>query len=242
VCRFVGYLGPPVALSALVLDPPHSLLRQSWAPRRQTHGVVNADGFGVGWYDLGVRAEPALYRSARPMWSDRNLPSLAPLVSSGAVVAAVRSATPPLPVEETSSPPFAVERWLFAHNGAVDGLGGVLRPLVSSARLAGVLGPSDAELLFAMALDRLDGGASVGEAVASVVSSVLAVTTGRLNLLLSDGVSMAATACGDSLFTCLWGGGVVVASEPFDDSPEWRAVDDGSLVVATAESCEVVSL
>jgi glutamine amidotransferase len=112
----------------------------------------------------------------------------------------------------------------------------------TSARLAGVLGPSDAELLFAMALDRLDGGASVGEAVASVVSSVLAVTTGRLNLLLSDGVSMAATACGDSLFTCLWGGGVVVASEPFDDSPEWRAVDDGSLVVATAESCEVVSL
>jgi hypothetical protein len=48
-----AYLGPPVRLSALLLDPPHSLLRQSWEPRRQRYGRMNADGFGVGWYPGG---------------------------------------------------------------------------------------------------------------------------------------------------------------------------------------------
>ncbi|PLW72317.1 class II glutamine amidotransferase, partial [Streptomyces sp. DJ] len=53
MCRHLAYLGPAVALREVVTDPPHSLLRQSWAPRRQRHGTVNADGFGVGWYADG---------------------------------------------------------------------------------------------------------------------------------------------------------------------------------------------
>ena len=53
MCRHVAYLGPPVPLRELLVDPPHSLLRQSWAPRRQLHGRMNADGFGVGWYAEG---------------------------------------------------------------------------------------------------------------------------------------------------------------------------------------------
>src|SRR2546423_8968256 len=106
MCRFVAYLGARVTLSDLLLAPPHSLLRQSWTPRHQTHGTVNADGFGVGWYDFDVRREPARYRSARPIWADRSFASIAGVVSSTAVLAAVRSATPPSPVEQTGSPPF----------------------------------------------------------------------------------------------------------------------------------------
>ncbi len=86
MCRFLGYLGPPVTLASIVLDPPHSLLRQAWAPRHQRPGAVNADGFGVGWYDLARRPEPARYRSARPIWGDRSFASLAGLVASGAVL------------------------------------------------------------------------------------------------------------------------------------------------------------
>ena len=44
MCRHLAYLGRPVPLRELLADPPHSLLRQSWAPRRQRHGTVNADG------------------------------------------------------------------------------------------------------------------------------------------------------------------------------------------------------
>jgi glutamine amidotransferase len=49
MCRHLAYLGPPVPLGRLLLDPPHGLLHQSWAPRRQRNGALNADGFGVGW-------------------------------------------------------------------------------------------------------------------------------------------------------------------------------------------------
>ena len=61
MCRHTAYLGPPATLASLLIDPPHSLYRQAWAPRRQRHGTVNADGFGVGWYADGDPV-PARYR------------------------------------------------------------------------------------------------------------------------------------------------------------------------------------
>ena len=51
MCRHLGWLGAPVPVSALVLDPPHGLLVQSYAPRLQKHGTMNADGWGVGFFD-----------------------------------------------------------------------------------------------------------------------------------------------------------------------------------------------
>ena len=51
MCRHLAYLGPPTTLAALLLDPPHGLLHQSYAPAdMRGGGTVNADGFGVGWY------------------------------------------------------------------------------------------------------------------------------------------------------------------------------------------------
>ncbi len=51
MCRHLGWLGREVTLSSLVLDPPHSLRVQSYAPRRQKHGLMNADGWGIGFFD-----------------------------------------------------------------------------------------------------------------------------------------------------------------------------------------------
>jgi glutamine amidotransferase len=48
----------------VLTDPPHGLQAQAWAPRRQRHGVVNADGFGVGW-DADGDPVPARYRRAQ---------------------------------------------------------------------------------------------------------------------------------------------------------------------------------
>src|ERR1035438_9234042 len=63
MCRHLAYLGPPVTLREVICDPPFGLMRQAWAPRRQRHGTVNADGFGVGWYADGD-PDPARYRRA----------------------------------------------------------------------------------------------------------------------------------------------------------------------------------
>src|SRR5450755_3164914 len=120
MCRHLAYLGEPIRLRRLLVDPPHSLFRQSWQPRRQRHGVVNADGFGVGWYVDGD-PEPARHRAAGPIWADETFADLARVVRSGAVLAAVRSATAGMPAGAAAAAPFRSGRWLFSHNGALDG-------------------------------------------------------------------------------------------------------------------------
>jgi glutamine amidotransferase len=240
----LAYLGPPITLQWLLYDPPHSLHEQSWAPRMQRSGVVNADGFGVGWYDRERRAEPARYRTAKPMWADRSFASMAGLVTSTAALAAVRGATPPSPTEESSTPPFTDGPWLFAHNGRVEefreGAASRLRRTLSERREAGILGTSDSEVLFAMVLDRLDDGAEPHMALASVVGAVEAVGTGQLTMLLTDGVRIAGVAAGDSLAVLEGEHFVVVASEPFDDDADWRPVPDRTALLAQPGSvhCE----
>ncbi len=118
MCRHLAYLGPPVSLRSLLTDPPHSLYRQSWAPRRQRHGTVNADGFGVGWYADGDPV-PARYRRGGPIWADLSLPDIARVTRSGAVLAAHRSATPATRDGDKAAPRVADDRWLFRHNGSI---------------------------------------------------------------------------------------------------------------------------
>jgi glutamine amidotransferase len=202
-----------------------------------TRGRVNADGFGAGWYDFDVRQEPALYRRATPMWSDRSFASIAGLAHSGAILAAVRNATAPSPTEESNTPPYASGRWLFAHNGEVAGFasGGrrMLLQAISDRRAAEIGGSADSEVLFALVLDRIDAGAAPAAALSDVVGAVMGSTGGRLNMVLTDGHTIAATACGDSLYVQEEAPGVVVASEPYDDSAGWREVQDGSVIEAT---------
>jgi glutamine amidotransferase len=238
MCRHLAYLGPPVVLSTLLYDPPHSLVHQSWAPRQQRHGTVNADGYGVGWYAPELTAEPARYRRSGPIWADRSLPSLARAVLTTAVVAAVRSATPPSPSEETGAAPFTSGPWLWSLNGAVNCGLESLRRSVSAERAARLEGSSDAEVLFALVLDRLDAGDDPPAALSWLVGAV----PGRLNAILGDGRRLWATAWGDTLWWRPWNGGVVVASEPFDDDSAWVSVHDRSLVTGAGEACAVTSL
>ena len=125
MCRHLAYLGPSVRLASLLTGPAHSLYEQSWAPRLQRHGTVNADGFGLGWYPdpwPEDTVHPARYRRAVPIWADQNLPELLRSISSGAVLAAVRSATAGTSQDESAAAPFRDGPWLFSHNGAVPDL------------------------------------------------------------------------------------------------------------------------
>ena len=125
MCRHLAYLGTRTTLASVLLEPELSLYRQSWAPRLQRHGTVNADGYGVGWYpgpgDPGASGEDDCFRHRRavPIWADANLPDLARSVRSHAFLAAVRSATAGTTQDESAAAPFREGRWLFSHNGAV---------------------------------------------------------------------------------------------------------------------------
>lgn len=246
MCRHLAYAGPSITLEKLILEPDHSLLRQASAPRHQKPGTVNADGFGVGWYDRDVRAEPARYRTSQPIWTDATFASLAGLVSASAVLASVRNATPGMPIDEVSTAPFTDGPWLYSHNGFVPdfraGVGRALRREVSQLRASAIDGETDSELLFALVLDRLDAGASPADALVSVIELVDDGATARLNLLLTDGERVAATAWRNSLFVLddrHLTGAVVVASEPYDDDPSWEIVPDGSVVELGDDKLEV---
>jgi glutamine amidotransferase len=237
MCRHLAYLGAAVTLRSVLTDPPHGLLAQAWSPRRQRHGVVNADGFGVGWYADGD-PEPARYRRARPIWSDPSFADLARVTRSRAVLAAVRSATPDTEAGEAAAAPYAAGRWLFSHNGVLSGWPD------AGARLAAGLPPGDvlalearcdSALLWAVVLRRLRAGSGLAEALAGTICELAGLRLGgRFNFLLTDGETIAATAAGDTLCYRSSQVGVLVASEPCDDEPGWVDVPDQSLVAASA--------
>ena len=245
MCRHLAWIGRPRTLASLVPDPPHGLLAQSYAPREQRHGRVNADGFGVGWYAPGMRREPARYRRGQPIWTDASFASFAGVVSSSVVLAAVRSATPPFPSDEAGAAPFTAGPWLFSHNGRVDDFARAaleLRSRLPAAAAAGVEGPSDAALLWAMFRHRLESGQALPSALTAVVADAVRAGGGRLNLLATDGQTVAATTYGDTLFTRRDTDGVLVASEPSDDLPGWERVPDRCLGVVPAPSLDVSPL
>jgi len=228
MCRHLAWLGRPRTLADLVLAPPSSLLVQSWAPRRQRHGTVNADGWGVGFYVPG-RAEPARWRSARPLWGDASFASVAPVVSSGCVLAAVRSATVGMPVEESAVAPFTDGRWLLSHNGRVDRT--ALPPAPDAESTV------DSALLAALVFRR--GPAGLGTTVLEVAALDPAA---RLNLLATDGTRLLATTWGDTLSVRTTAEGTALASEPWDDDPAWTDVPDRHLVEVTPDGVRLTPL
>ncbi|HEU5008200.1 MAG TPA: ergothioneine biosynthesis protein EgtC [Jatrophihabitantaceae bacterium] len=228
MCRHLAWLGAPRTLASLVLDGEHALLVQSYRPRRQRHGTINADGWGVGFYADG-RGEPARWRSDRPLWSDTSFASLAPVISSACVLAAVRSATVGMPIDETSTAPFTDGRWLLSHNGVVDCA--VLGPQLRAESVC------DSAVLAAYVFE------SGADHLGKIVREVGARDPGaRLNLLATDGARLLATAWGDTLSVLRTDDGVLVASEPTDDDPRWTDVPDRSLVEVTGGRITISSL
>ncbi|MFD8095696.1 ergothioneine biosynthesis protein EgtC [Streptomyces malaysiensis] len=237
MCRHLAYLGPPVPIGDVVMAPPHSLFRQSWAPRRQAHGTVNADGFGVGWYAPGDPV-PARYRRAGPIWGDLSFADLARVVRTGALMAAVRDATEASADGEAGASPFASGTWLFSHNGAIRDWPHSVADLAAAlppADLLGLEARCDSAFVWALLLHRLRLGHEPAEALAETVEGFAGASPGsRLNLLLMDGETIAATAWGDTLWYLTEPDrGVVVASEPYDQDPGWTEVPDRTLLTAT---------
>ena len=172
MCRHLGWLGEPRSVASLVLDPPSGLLVQSYAPRRQKHGLMNADGWGVGFFDdevwRGGGAAP------RRCGVTRRSPRWRPRCSSGCVVAAVRSASVGMPIEPSASAPFTDGQWLLSHNGLVDR---AVLPLSSKAEST-----VDSALLAALIFER--GLDALGDTIAEVAA---ADPNARLNILAANG-------------------------------------------------------
>jgi glutamine amidotransferase len=147
----MAYSGKEIPLEALLFKVEHNLIDQSLTSR-SAETPTNGDGFGVGWY--GARPLPGVFRSIHPAWNDFNLHDLAAHIDSRLFLAHVR-ATSLATVQETNCHPFRHGRWLFVHNGEIFGIEKTRRDLlfeVAPELFGGILGTTDSELMFHLAL------------------------------------------------------------------------------------------
>lgn len=193
MCRLAAYLGTEISLGKLILDPPHSLQVQSWAPRELRYAKLNADGYGFAWYPDSE--QPAVYVNPMPIWTDPNLRHLAGALRSELWVASVRSATTGNPVSHANTQPFIDQKTIFDHNGLIDDFHQQVRPAVASmlkpGYLASIQGNTESEYLFAMLRQILDENqrASMQASLTRFLGQVEGCLHGQkalLNLVVAD--------------------------------------------------------
>ncbi|MGH8245511.1 MAG: ergothioneine biosynthesis protein EgtC [Gammaproteobacteria bacterium] len=246
MCRLVAYSGPPLLLKRLVLDPEHSLMKQSWAPREMRESALNADGFGFGWYTRD--GEPAVYSSIFPIWNDRNLEGLGRALNAGVWLANVRSIMPGQEPGPINPQPFADGRVLFQHNGYIAGFRSRQRELFDKYLRRdirdGIRGNADSDYLFAVFRQCLEDSGRDPKAallrMIEVLPKPLDGTAALFNVIVCDGEVLLAcrqafngAEC-PTLYYCRdhpgFPGAVVIASERFDESRAWCAVDPHTLI------------
>lgn len=256
MCRWLAYAGPPIFLDALLTRPENSLTRQSLSAHESVH-VVNADGFGIGWY--GDKGFPGLYKDILPAWNDANLRSISEQVKSRLFFGHVR-ATTGTAVNRTNCHPFRFGKWLFMHNGEIGGFSKVRRALafqVAPELYTHIQGTTDSEVFFHLLLTyglEEDPETALREAIRTIEKAQREAGVEapfNMTVAISDGDNIWALrhASAGHVPTLYYGVGVkphdlddevtvetgtatLILSEPLDDTSQWTAVDPDHLVLA----------
>ena len=246
MCRFVAYRGDPLPVADLVYRPTNSLIHQATEAMESTTRI-NADGFGVGWYNFDLSPEPAVFKDVTPAWNSPNLRSVAERVSSPCIFAHVRAARRNDPVTRSNCHPFQCGSLMWMHNGDVPGRGRLHQRVAAAVRadlVARIEGNTDSELLFMLFLGFLRAPLrrrfSAEELTLALRKTVTTVTRWwredgddrflALNLCVTDGASIVASRFGrgpgeiPSLHWCLgsrydFDGGECRIGKPDDDRP-----------------------
>lgn len=249
MCRLLGYIGASIQLHTLLYKPEHSLIVQSYQPLEMTAGLLNADGFGLGWYHSQRSDRPFTYRNVLPIWNDVNLPDLSRYIESGCMVASVRSATPGLAVNLTNCPPFQHEDLLMVHNGFIENFRHTLyRPLrdrLNDDIYKSIQGTTDSEHLFALIRQAQHDHPELPleQILRQTVQQVFELAQGQAtvgaNLIVSEGDRLIACRASNRtpVPTLYWlrddpmfPNAVVIASEPLFSS-EWQPVPEQSVLI-----------
>lgn len=270
MCRLLGYLGQPVSLATYLIHPKHSLVAQSYQPQEMTAGLINADGFGLGWYGASSDQHPYCYRNTLPIWNDPNLEELSRFVASGSFLAYIRSATIGQGLQLSNCQPFRDQKLLGIHNGFIENFRQTLyRPMrdcLSDERYQMIEGTTDSEHILALIFETLTQNLQLTllEAMVQTLHRIKGWAKSynvrvSLNVILSDGQSMIASrfAYPDPPPTLYWLAvsfpetGVLVVSEPLDADEQmrsqfggcWQSIPANSLLtVDTKQKVEIHAL
>jgi ergothioneine biosynthesis protein EgtC len=255
MCRLLAYLGAPIQLERLLYDPQHSLVVQSYQPKEMTGGLLNADGFGVGWYGATPAELPYSYRHTLPIWNDVNLPPLSRYIRSHCIVANVRSATPGLAVDLSNCQPFQHRSLSVIHNGYIDRFRKTLfRPIrnqLSDLAYEAIRGTTDSEHMFGLLIDAYEATQDLALALQRMIRTMLDLATEyqtdfSANFIVTDGQVIVAAryANRDPVPSLYWlrpspadnlPDSILIASEPFFEG-NWQPFVPRSMLVVKPQA------
>lgn len=241
MCRFLAWTGAPKFLDELVLDQEQSLVEQS---KNALIGktTVNADGFGLAWYDN--RKTPCIYKDTQPAWSSPNLKQLAHHTQSSLFLAHVRASTG-MATSRNNCHPFGVGKWCFMHNGQAGGhekFRQALDALIPADLYEFRFGATESEAIFLIAMglglphDPIHAMARAVRIVQTLAEEKGVRPYMRFAACWSDGdklfaARMASDRLAPSLFVKKCEDGHIVSSEPLENGcSEWREVAAGEAI------------
>ena len=249
MCRLLAYIGAPSQLDNLLYKPEHSLIVQSYQPKEMTAGLLNADGFGIGWHHPHKKDLPYTYKNILPIWSDLNLPQITRYIEANCFLGYVRSATPGLPVDLINCQPFTRDNFLFIHNGYIDKFRETLyrpiRNLLTDTAYQSVQGNTDSEHLWALILSHLQNNpeSNVETALKNTLIQLTELadiykTDFSANTIISNGKRLVASRYSnrDQSPTLYWirddssyPDAVIIASEPLFEG-NWKSCSENSII------------
>lgn len=207
MCRFAAYKGKErIVLNTLLSMSPNSLVSQSRLAKETKTGL-NADGFGVGWYDQEIDGEPAVFRSIQPAWNDENLMNIASKVRSDCFLGHVRASTVG-DVGIANCHPFSYKQFLFAHNGTINHFDKIKKDLLvflDQEYFTKIKGQTDSEHFFFLVCNIIEkeletvSGLSLAQGLSYGIDQINEFLDKhqlnpeyRINAVLTDGKAMAA--------------------------------------------------
>lgn len=259
MCRFVAYLGKKeIRLKDILEDSANSLIKQSLHANKGNHRI-NADGFGIAWYNHDIDDIPGIFRSIRPAWNDVNLRSIAAKVKSQCFLGHVRSSTEGS-VGVSNCHPFFYDKYSMVHNGGIHKFHNIKKRIIADLDddiFNLIQGHTDSEFFFSIILNFiLKKGLSIEDAILKSIDYITELQEKynnkaklELNIAFTDGYKVYATkyayqAEHCSLFySIIHNGsdqntGIVVASEPLSDYEDktWFSIDNESLIIIDPEN------
>ena len=259
MCRLVAYLSQKVIFASEVINKSSNALVHQSKSAKGGLSRVNADGFGMGWYDFSVEKEPSTYKSIQPAWNDLNLVSLSSKLKTHCFIGHVRASTVG-DVAIFNCHPFAHEETLFAHNGTIKDFSLIKQQIINILSLENyslIRGQTDSEHFFALIhhyLSYKPQTTSFSSAVAFAIRKAIYVINDlkakvgsfdytRLNFVLTNGKEMIAVRYSTAhqiqplmLYYKVSKETIYVASEPLDETEEeWKEIPENHLILISQD-------
>jgi glutamine amidotransferase len=200
MCRFAAYFGnEAIVLDQLLSKPENSLIKQSYEAKEGSHGV-NADGFGVAWYNFDISRFPGVFKSTQPAWNDNNLIHISEKVRSACFLAHIRASTVG-DVNQSNCHPFYFEDYSMVHNGTIRCFDKYKKKMIDEIEedlFLKIRGNTDSECFFFLIMHFLRQYKSLEVAVKKAIEWVVNIQESgdgfsRINIIITNGYELIAT-------------------------------------------------